>query len=81
MTGCIVHRVVKASSYLDLDVDNALARMAAAKGMTKAALLRDVLRKAVVVAPRPCAAGVFEGPGDLARNADDYLAQAGFGEH
>jgi predicted transcriptional regulator len=75
--------VVKTSIYLDNDVDHALARMAAASGTTKAALIRDALAKAIAVAPRrrPRAAGVFEGPGDLARNADDYLAQTGFGEH
>lgn len=52
------------------------------QGTTKAALIRDALAKAVAVAPRPRprAAGVFEGPGDLARNADSYLAQTRFGE-
>lgn len=29
---------------------------------------------------KPRACGVFEGPGDLARNADSYLAESGFGE-
>jgi predicted transcriptional regulator len=74
--------VVKTSIYLDPDVDHALARMAAAEGTTKAALIREALARAVASAPRlrPRAAGVFEGPGDLARNADHYLTQTGFGE-
>lgn len=82
MAGGILWRVVKTSIYLDTDVDRALASMAAAQGTTKAALIRDALAKAVAAAPRsrPRAAGVFEGPGDLARNADRYLAQTGFGE-
>lgn len=77
-----MHRVVKTSIYLDPDVDHALARIAAAEGTTKAALIRDALAKAVAATPRPRprAAGVFEGPGDLARNADQYLTQTGFGE-
>jgi predicted transcriptional regulator len=75
--------VVKTSIYLDPDVDHALARIASAKGTTKAALIRDALAKAVAEAPRsrPRAAGVFEGPGDLARNADRYLTETGFGGH
>lgn len=82
MAGGILHPVVKTSIYLDPDVDHALGRIAAAQGTTKAALIRDALEKAIAAAPRPRprAAGVFEGPGDLARNADRYLAQTGFGE-
>ena len=75
--------MVKTSIYLDPEVDSALARRAAAEGTTKAALIREALTKAAarMPRPRPRAAGVFEGPGDLARNADHYLAQTGFGEH
>lgn len=74
--------MVKTSIYLDPEVDNALARRAAAEGKTKATLIREALAQAVAQTPRPRprAAGVFEGPGDLARNADSYLAQTGFGE-
>jgi hypothetical protein len=73
--------VVKTSIYCDPEIDHALTRRAAAEGTTKAALIRDALAKAVAQAPRPRprAVGVFEGPGDLARNADRYLAQTGFG--
>ncbi len=82
VAGGTVRRVVKTSVYLDSDVDHALARMAAAQGTTKAALICDAPAKATAAAPRPRprAAGVFEGHGDLARNADDYLARTGFGE-
>jgi predicted transcriptional regulator len=74
--------MLKTSIYLDPDVDRALARRAAAEGTTKAALIRDALAKAIAAAPRPRprAAGVFEGPRDLARNADHYLTQTEFGE-
>lgn len=81
--GIIGPRMVKTSIYLDPEVDKALGRRAAAEGKTKASLIREALAQAVARTPRPRprAAGVFEGPGDLARNADSYLAQTGFGEH
>lgn len=74
--------VVKTSIYLDPEVSRALARRASAEGTTKAALIREALALAAAPAqrPRPRAAGVFDGPGDLARNADGYLARTGFGE-
>jgi hypothetical protein len=74
--------VKKTSIYLDPSVDSALTRRAVAEGTTKAALIREALAMAAAPArkPRPRAAGVFDGPGDLARNADHYLAQTGFGE-
>ncbi len=74
--------MVKTSIYLDADVDSALARKAAAKGTTKAALIREALAGAVAKdrRVRPRAAGVFEGPSDLARNTDSYLEKTGFGE-
>lgn len=72
----------KTSIYLDPEVDRALDRRAAAEGTTKAALIRAALTKAAAPARRhrPQASGVFEGPGDLGRNTDDYLAETGFGE-
>jgi Ribbon-helix-helix protein, copG family len=72
----------KTSIYLDPKIDSALTRRAAAEGTTKAALIREALAEATAPArrPRPRGAGVFDGPGDLARNADRYLAQSGFGE-
>jgi predicted transcriptional regulator len=75
--------MVKTSIYIDADVDRALSRRAADEGTTKAALIRRALADAVARSPRrrPQAAGVFEGPGDLAREADGHLAQTGFGRH
>ena len=72
----------KTSIYLDSEVDRALTRRAAAEGTTKAALIREALAKATTSTrrPRPRGAGAFEGPGDLARNADRYLTQTDFGE-
>lgn len=74
--------MVKTSIYLDPEVSRALTRRAATEGTTKAALIREALAQAAEPAhrPRPRAVGVFDGPGDLARNADDYLARTGFGE-
>lgn len=72
----------KTSIYLEADVDRALERRAAAEGTTKAALIRLALAEAAAPAtrPRPRACGVFDGPEDLAREADRHLAQTGFGE-
>ncbi len=72
----------KTSIYVEADVDRALDRRATAEGTTKAALIRLALAEAVAPAtrPRPRACGVFDGPEDLAREADRYLAQTGFGE-
>jgi hypothetical protein len=78
----IVGVLKKTSIYLEADVDRALERRAAAEGTTKAALIRLALAEATASAarPRPRACGVFDGPEDLAREADSYLAQTGFGE-
>lgn len=72
----------KTSIYLDPAVDRALRRRATAEGTTKAALIRAALAAAAAPAKRvkPLGCGVFDGPGDLARNADQYLAQTGFGK-
>jgi predicted transcriptional regulator len=72
----------KMSIYLDPEVNRALDRRAASEGTTKAALIREALATAAAPARgrKPQACGVFEGPGDLARNADGYLAESGFGE-
>jgi hypothetical protein len=71
----------KTSIYVDPAVDSALASRAAAEGTTKAALIRTALEEAAKPAlrPRPEACGVFDGPPDLAENADRYLAQTSFG--
>jgi hypothetical protein len=75
--------VKKTSIYLETEVDRALDRRATAEGTTKAALIRLALAEAAAPAmrPRPRACGVFDGPEDLAREVDRYLAQTGFGEH
>jgi hypothetical protein len=64
------------------DLDLALRRRATAQGVTKAALIRNVLASAVapVALARPLACGVFSGPGDLSENVDRYLSSTGFGE-
>jgi hypothetical protein len=74
--------VKKTSIYVDPEVDRALDRRAVAEGTTKAALIRDALSRAAAPGRgrKPRACGVFEGPGDLARNADHYLAESGFGK-
>jgi hypothetical protein len=69
----------KTSLYLDPEIDSALARRAAAEGITKAELIRRVLAQAAEPAARPRPSrGVFTGPGDVAANVDRYLE--GFGE-
>jgi len=70
----------KTSIYLEADVDRALERRAAMEGTTKAALIRLALAGAAALdeRPRPRACGVFDGPENLARDADRHLA--GFGE-
>ena len=68
----------KTNLYLDPQVDAALARRAAAEGITKAALIRRVLARAAEPATRSRPSrGVFSGPGDVAANVDRYLD--GFG--
>ena len=72
----------KTSIYIDDEIDRALGRRATAEGTTKAAIIRHALADAATPAmrPKPRAAGVFDGPGDLSQNVDRYLAQTGFGE-
>lgn len=82
MVGGSVRVMKKTSIYLDDELDVALSRRAAAEGTTKAELIRRTLRDATRGAGpvRPRAVGVFTGPPDLARKADAYLAETGFGE-
>lgn len=82
MTGGSLPGMRKTSIYVDDDVDLALARRAELEGTTKAALIRDALRKAASTSIRvkPRARGVFEGPADLAGSADEHLRSTGFGE-
>jgi len=74
--------VKKTSLYLDPAVDSSLARRAAREGVTKAELIRTILREAVdgARAPRPRALGLeFDAPPDVAENVDRYLGDYGFG--
>ena len=72
----------KTSIYIEPEVDVALTRRAAELGTSKAKLIREALRAAAgdSLRAKPRARGAFEGPGDLARRADEYLAESGFGE-
>jgi len=72
----------KTSIYIEEEVDVALSRRAAAEGTTKAELIRTALHQAAAesIGVRPRGRGVFAGPVDLAENADEHLASAGFGE-
>ncbi|MEX2195136.1 MAG: CopG family transcriptional regulator [Thermoleophilaceae bacterium] len=70
----------KTSLYLDPELDRGLARRAAAQGITKAELIRRTLSAAAGGAhSRRPSAGVFDGPADLAANADRHLGETGFG--
>lgn len=69
----------KTSVYLEPELDRALARRAASKGVSKAQLIRETLSDSVSAdRARITAIGVIEGPGDVADNVDRYLAE-GFG--
>ena len=72
----------KTSIYVEDEIDLALARRAELEGTTKAALIRDALRAAAAdsIRVKPRARGVFEGPADLAEEADEHLRSTGFGE-
>jgi hypothetical protein len=72
----------KTTLYLEPEVDRALGRMAAHRGVSKAEVIREVLRDAAehVERPRIRAIGVAHGPGDVADNVDRHLQETGFGE-
>ena len=71
----------KTSIYLEDGIDLALARRAEREGKTKAALIREALHAAAAgsIVVKPQARGAFEGPPDLAENADEHLRSTGFG--
>lgn len=79
--GSMIH-VKKTSIYIEPDVDIALARRAAAEGITKAELIRQALREAAGSSLRvkPRARGVFSGPADLSARVDEHLTKSRFGE-
>jgi ribbon-helix-helix CopG family protein len=73
--------VKKTSLYLEPKLDRAVARRAAAEGITKAERIRRTLAQAVAPGARPKPSkGVFDGPGDVAANVDRYLTETGFGD-
>lgn len=71
----------KTSLYLDPELDRALARLAEARGVSKAEVIRRSLAHAVADVPRVriSAIGVGEGPGDVAGDVDGHLRDTGFG--
>jgi len=78
-----VYRAVrKTSLYIETEVDRALARRAAAEGISKAEVIRRALSVAAEAAPppRPSAHGVFDGPADLSVEVDRHLADTSFGK-
>jgi hypothetical protein len=72
--------VKKSSIYLDPELDRALTHAAARQKLSKAEFIRQTLSAAVAgeTAVRPTGIGVFDGPRDLAANADRHLE--GFGD-
>lgn len=82
MAGGTIKDVKKTSIYIEPEIDVALARRAAAEGVTKAEVIRAALRTAAEGSLRvkPRAIGVFEGPGDLSERVDEYLTETRFGE-
>jgi predicted transcriptional regulator len=72
----------KTTLYLEPELDRAVGRLAASRGVSKAEAIRSALRAAThqVERPRVTAIGVAHGPGDVADNVDRHLAETGFGE-
>ena len=70
----------KSSIYLEPELDRALSHAAARQKLSKAEFIRQALSAAVAgeATVRPTGIGVFDGPSDLAANADRHLD--GFGE-
>lgn len=77
-----LRRVKKTSIYLEPDMDEALARLAAENGLTKAEFIRRSLASVVERPKRPkLSSGVYSGGGEsAANNVDRWLAETGFGE-
>jgi predicted transcriptional regulator len=71
----------KTTLYLEPEVDRALDRLAAQRGISKAEIMRAALRSAAAAAERPriTAIGVMSGPGDVADDVDRHLEETGFG--
>jgi predicted transcriptional regulator len=73
--------VKKTTLYVEPDLDRALTRLAADRGVSKAEAIRAALRDATehIERPRIKAIGVGSGPGDVADDVDRHLAETGFG--
>jgi len=71
----------KTTVYLQPELDQALSRLAARQGVSKAAAIRLALQEAAsrVERPRIEAIGVARGPGDVAGSVDRHLTDTGFG--
>ena len=71
----------KTTLYLEPELDRAIGRLAAKRGVSKAEAIRAALREATsrVERARITAIGVAEGPGDVADNVDRDLTETGFG--
>ena len=72
----------KTTLYLEPELDLALGRLAASRGVSKAEAIRAALRDATgqLERPRISAIGVAHGPGDVANDIDRHLRETGFGE-
>jgi hypothetical protein len=78
--------MVRTQVQLTAEQARSLRQMAAARGVSMAAIIRESVDAYVRSAPRPSTAelrrralaaiGAFSGPTDLARRHDDYLEEA-----
>ncbi len=81
LSGGTICGMKKTTLYLEPELDRALARLAAKRGVSKAEAIRTALREAAsrVERPRITAIGVAQGPGDVADNVDRHLGETSFG--
>jgi hypothetical protein len=72
----------KTTIYLEPELDRAVARLAAQRGVSKAEVIRAALREATshLERPRISAIALAHGPGDVADDVDRHLRETGFGE-
>lgn len=72
----------KTTLYLEPELDRAVGRLAASRGVSKAEAIRSALRAATdgLERPRITAIGVAHGPGDVADDVDRHLVESGFGD-
>jgi predicted transcriptional regulator len=72
----------KTTLYLEPELDRAVGRLAASRGVSRAQAIRTALRAATgqLERPRITAIGVARGPVGVTDNIDRHLAETGFGE-